>query len=59
MVIGEVGLGGEIRPAHGTNRQAPHRSREARLQTSGDPETRREGFGADCGDGGDGGGESG
>jgi len=51
MVIGEVGLGGEIRPAHGTNQQAPHRSREARFQTSGDSETRREGIVADCGDG--------
>jgi len=41
------------------DRQAPRRSREARLQTSGDSETRRERFAADCGDGSDGGGESG
>jgi len=59
MVIGEAGLGGEIRPAHGTNRQAPHRSRKARLQTSGDSEIGREGIVADCWHGSGGGGKSG
>jgi len=58
MVIGEVGLG-EICPACGANRQAPHRSREAWLQTKGDFKTDREGLAADGGDGRVGGGESG
>lgn len=36
--IDEFGLGGESRPGSGANRQTPHRSREAWLQTSGDSE---------------------